>query len=94
MRLTTVNPLPFAPRTPIERQLCDKVQAASGEVVLNVWTPDTYPFTDAEDNVVVLDADFEVKTGRLTNGLFVSGSVYRGFFREGELHIEFYGAWI
>ena len=94
MRLTTVNPLPFQPRTSLERQLCEKVAAASGEVVLHVWTPESYPFEDADGTRHALDADFEVRTGRLTNGLFVGGSVYRGLVRDGHVEVEFEGGWL
>ena len=93
MRLTTVNPLPFHPANSVERDLCEKVAAASGEVVLQVWTPETYPFEGHDGQQVVLDADYQVKTGRLTAGLFVSGSVYDGHLRNGHVEIEFVGAW-
>ena len=93
MRLTTVNPLPFRPATLVERDLCEKVAAASGEVVLQVWTPETYPYEGLDGQQVVLAADYQVKTGRLTAGLFVSGSVYDGYLRNGQVEIEFVGAW-
>ena len=93
MRLTTSNPLPFRPRTLLEHQLCEKVVAASGESVLSVWTPETYPYEDPEGRRVALDADYEVRTGRLVSGLFVAGSVYRGFVRGGQVEVEFDGAW-
>ena len=41
----------------------------------------------------MLDADYEVRTGRLVSGLFVAGSVYRGFVRGGQVEVEFDGAW-
>lgn len=58
MRLTTVNPLPFRPATSMERDLCEKVTEASGEVVLQVWTPETYPCEGLDGQQVVLAADF------------------------------------
>ena len=93
MRITTVNPLPFRPTTSMERDLCEKVAAASGEVVLHVWTPETYPFEGLDAQQVELAADYQVKTGRLTAGLFVSGSVYDGHVRNGQVEIEFVGTW-
>ena len=94
MRLTTVNPLPYAPRTSIERELCDRVRVLSGEVVLHVWTPDSYPYDDAEGKRVLLEADYEIRTGRLSNGLFVGGSVYRAMVRESQIEVEFFGSYI
>ena len=93
MRLNTVNPLPYAPKDELERQVCDAVETLSGEVVLDVWTPDSYPFEDLHGKQVALDADYEIRTGRLTRGLFASGSIYRAFVHDGRLDIEFEGAW-
>ena len=92
MRLTTVNPLPFRPTTPVEHQLCEKVAAASGEVVLQVLTPETY-LQDERGQRLELLADFEVRTGALFNGLFVGGSVYLGYLRDGQIDIEWDGSW-
>ena len=93
MRNPNVNPLPYEPRTAEERQLCELVASASGEVVLNVWTPASYPYEDLEGKQVVLEADFAVRTGHLSGGLFVGGSMYLGFVRNGQVEIEFEGAW-
>jgi hypothetical protein len=93
MRLSTCNPLPFRPTTSLERELCDKVEAASGEVVLAVWTPETYPFEQLDGRRAVLAADFQVKTGRLTAGLFASGSIYMGHLRGGHVEVEWEGSW-
>ena len=43
---------------------------------------------------MLLDADYEIRTGRRTNGLFVGGSIYRAVVREGQVEGEFYGAYI
>jgi hypothetical protein len=93
MKLTTVNPLPFVAKTSVEHQLCSKVEALSGEVVLSVWTPETYPFEKASGEKVELEANYEIRTGRLSNGLFASGSIYLGFVREGQIEVEFEGGW-
>lgn len=93
MRLTKSNPSPYAPQTALERELCEKVRACSGETVLHVWTPASYPFTDGEGHPIHLEADYEVRTGRLSRGLFASGSVYRGYVREGRLEVVLHGAW-
>jgi hypothetical protein len=93
MRLTTVNPLPFRPTTPLERELCEKVETASGEVVLKVCTPETYPYEEANGQRAVLAAEYQVRTGRLSAGLLVSGSVYEGHLRNGRIEIERVGSW-
>ena len=93
MKIGNSNPLPYVPQSPTERDLCAKVEALSGEVVLNVWTPSSYPHEDINGNQVLLEADFEVRTGRLSRGLFASGSVYRGHVRDGHIEIEFWGIW-
>lgn len=91
MRNPNVNPLPYEPRTAEERQLCELVAAASGEVVLKVWTPASYPYEDLEGKQVVLEADYAVHTGQLSKGLFVGGSRYLGFVRNGRVEIELEG---
>lgn len=93
MRLTTVNPLPYTPKDELERELCDRVRTLSGEMVIQVWTPNSYPYEDVHGNQVALDADYEIKTGRLSEGLVASGSIYRAFVRDGRLDIEPEGAW-
>jgi hypothetical protein len=93
MRRATVNPLPHVPRTDLERTVCEKIQSRSGEVVLEIWSPDTYPFEDAQGNRVRLEADFAVRTGRLTGGLYASGSTYLAFVRGDQIEVVFEGAW-
>ena len=91
MRLATVNPPPFTAKTRVEQELCAKVEALSGETVLHVWTPDTYPFEDARGEKVKLEADYAVRTGQLLNGLFVGGSLYMGYVRDGQVEVELEG---
>ncbi|WP_431103989.1 hypothetical protein [Roseateles noduli] len=88
-----MNPLPFRPTTALERRLCELVEQDCGEVVLNVWTPENYPLTDIDEQPVRVQADYEVRTGRLHNGLFVAGTVYRAFVSEGDVRIEFEACW-
>jgi hypothetical protein len=56
--------------------------------------PDSYPYEDLDGKQVLLDADYEIRTGRRKNGLFVGGSIYRAVVREGQVEVEFYGAYI
>jgi hypothetical protein len=77
----------------MERDICERVAAASGEVVLELWTPATYPYEGLDGQQVELASGYQVKTGRLTEGLFVSGSVYDGHVRNGRLEIERVGTW-
>ena len=89
-----MNPLPYRPSTALERELCDKVAAASGEVVLKVLTPETFAVEGLDGQDQVLAADYEVTTGRLTEGLFVGGSIYLGYVRDGLIEVEWDGSWI
>ena len=93
MRLTTSNPLPYVARTDAERDLCEKVQAHSGQVVLDIWTPESYPFEEISGGQVKLEANYAIRTGRLTNGLFTSGSSYLAFVRDGKVELELEGHW-
>jgi hypothetical protein len=93
MKLATSNPLPFKATTPMEQQLCSAVEALSGEVVLNVWTQASYPFEDRNGEKVKLEADYEIRTGRLSSGLFAGGSVYLSFVKDGQVVVEFEGSW-
>ncbi|WP_431256831.1 hypothetical protein ACQ86G_19285 [Roseateles chitinivorans] len=88
-----MNPLPFRPATPLEHRLCDLVESASGEVVLHVWTQETYPFFDENDEPMKLAADFAVRTGQLHNGLFVGGSMYLAHVCGDDVRVEFTGAY-
>lgn len=88
MKNPFVNPLPFRPTTPLEERICQLVERTSGEVVLNVWTPETYERVDAFDRPIALAADFEIRTGRLHNGLFVAGSIYLAYVEGEEIRLE------
>jgi len=93
MKNPLVNPLPFRPKTLLEERLCKLVEETSGEVVLNVWTPENYECSDASDHPIALEADFEVRTGQLHHGLFVAGSIYLAYVEGNDLRLEFKGAW-
>lgn len=89
-----VNPLPFVPRTQMERTACNLVAAESGEVVLNFWDQSTYPYEDLDGNPVHLGADYKIRTGSLHAGLFSSGSFYLVRVNGGSVEIEFESRWV
>jgi hypothetical protein len=93
MRLTTSNPRLYFARTDAEHDLCERVQAHSGQVVLDIWTPESYPFEEITGEQVKLEADCAIRTGRLTNSLFTSGSSYLAFVRDGKVELELEGHW-
>ncbi|MBB3641912.1 hypothetical protein [Variovorax atrisoli] len=89
-----INPLPFHPRTELEKTVCNLVTAECGEVVLNFWDQASYPYEDINGNPVPLEADYQVRTGKLYNGLFCTGSYFLVRVNNGAVEIEFESRWV
>lgn len=93
MKNPFANELPYVPTTPVEKEICDRVVALSGEVILDLWTQADYPFYDGEDRQREIPADYVVRTGRLSNGLFCAGSFFNVQVTPDGLLISDEGGW-
>lgn len=98
MRSPFVNPLPFCPKSEVEKALLELAEADSGGTVLEMLTPEQYnerhETLDGSTSWPGDAAQYWIRTGSLRDGLFVGGSVYLGHVQAKSVKIEKFGGWV